>query len=111
METNQGSFQRSGQSTDNLEQGRPVHQRARADNGTQTASNPHWSNPINREMCVSGLMQKKICIFQSYCSITPDTLSQQQRTSHTLSVRSQGQDPNGWNTWFGMTVLLSEIYR
>lgn len=37
------------------------------------------------------------------------TLSQQQRTSHTPVVRSQGHEPNGWNTWFGMTVLLSKV--
>lgn len=39
------------------------------------------------------------------------TLSQQQRTSHALNVRSQGQDPSGWYTWFGMIVLLSEMHR
>lgn len=37
------------------------------------------------------------------------TLSQQQRTSHIPAVRSQGHEPNGWKTWFGMMVLLSKV--
>lgn len=40
-----------------------------------------------------------------------NTLSQQQRMSHALNVRSQGQGPSGWYTWFGMTVSLSEMER
>lgn len=103
METNQESFQKTVQSTDNLEQGRPVHQRALADNGTQIASNPHWCNPVNRDtnfmkwINVEDNMYPPV-LWHYAIRFTVNTLSQQQRTSHTLNVRSQGQEPNGWNT-------------
>lgn len=49
METSLGSLQRTAQSTDNLEQERPVHQRALGDSGTQTAASLQWNSPIRVE--------------------------------------------------------------
>lgn len=49
METSQASFQRIEPSTDTLEWETPVHQRAPADSGTQTALNLHWNSPDNPE--------------------------------------------------------------
>lgn len=53
------------------------------------------------------------CMRKCSCSNASgvNTLSQQQRTSHAPNVRSHGQEPSVWYTWFGMTVLLSEMNR